>query len=161
MLLADAFALILVQQIAPPQSTLFWMLSALGDYSALLVLLSAAWIFAGAWYRVTSKQPPAALAAYMTLLPLPALMSVCGSLNGMISSLMVLSAAQELQITSTDIAAGVASDLLHLFVALLLTAPSYFLLVYSLTTRTLLPPTPQVRTAPVCAPPLRTELHPA
>lgn len=63
MLLADAFAPILVQQIAPPQSTLFWMLSTLGDYSALLVLLSAAWIFAGAWYRVTSKQPPAALAA--------------------------------------------------------------------------------------------------
>lgn len=97
----------------------------------------------------------------MTLLPLPALIGVCGSLNGMISSLMVISVAQDLQITASDIAAGVASDLLHLFLALLLTAPSYFLLVYSLTTRTLLPATPQVHTAPVCAPPLRTELHPA
>ncbi|MDX1970033.1 MAG: hypothetical protein SFV23_22860 [Planctomycetaceae bacterium] len=137
------------------------MLSSVGDNSAWLVLLSALWIFAGAWYRVTSKPPPATLAASMTLLLLPARMSVCGNLSRMISSHMVIGVAQDLQNTSSDMAAGVASDLLKLFVELLSTAPSYFLLVYSQTTRTLPPATPQVHTASVCAPPLRTELPPA
>ncbi len=161
MLLADALAFVLAQANGPGQSILWWAVSALGDASGFWVVVSSAWIFWGAWYRVSSKQPPAALAAYMALLPLPALISVCGTLKGMISALMVIGATANIEITSTDIAAGVAVDLFHLLAALWLTAPSYFLLAYGLTTRTLLPPGQGMQTAPVETPALRPELHPA
>lgn len=155
-----AMSVVLGQAIPPQTSMLGWMLSATGSFSGLLVLLSGLLLFIGACYLITTKQRPVVFAAYLVLLPLPVLIGVCGWLKGAIVSLTVIAASPELQLTTPDIAGALANSLLHIFVALLVSAPTYFVLAFGLlsqtwdatkstpaTTRVPPPTVPQARTA--------------
>ena len=119
------------QGIAPNQSLLGWMLNSLG-WADLLALTAGLLIFAGACRLVMRKSQPAVLAAYLVLLPLPVLISNSGTLKGMISSFTVIAATPDLQVTTADFAGGIAVCLMSLFVAMMISAPSYLLLATGL-----------------------------
>jgi hypothetical protein len=119
--------------------------------SSLLVLLSAAAIFAGACYLVASQRPASVLAAYLILLPLPCLISICGWIKGSLSSLSVISISPDITLTTADIAGGFAGSLAGLLIAFLVSAPTYFLLAYGLLTRTMRPPTNSATSRPASA----------
>ena len=92
-------------QVIPPNTSLLaWLLVRLSPLSSVLVLLSAASIFAGACYLVATRRRPAVLAAYLVLLPLPVIISLCGLMKGMIASLTVIAATPTLDISNADIA---------------------------------------------------------
>ena len=139
--MSTSLATPVLAQAVPAQVTqLDWMLGTLG-FSSLLVFVSALLIFGGACYLIATRRRPSVLAAYLVLLPLPVLISLCGVLKGNISSLMVIAASPDLTLTTADIAGGLADSLFGLFVALLISAPTYFVLAYGLLAGTLRPPT--------------------
>jgi hypothetical protein len=119
------------QGIAPNQSLLGWMLNSLG-WADLLALTAGLLIFAGACRLVMRQSKPAVLAAYLVLLPLPVLISISGTLKGMISSFTVIAATPDLRMTTADFAGGIAVCLMSLFVAMMISAPSYLLLATGL-----------------------------
>ncbi len=143
----------LLGQASPPMSELGWILSTQGSMSSLLVLLSAAAIFAGACYLVASQRPASVLAAYLILLPLPCLISICGWIKGSLSSLSVISISPDITLTTADIAGGLAVALAGLLIAFLVSAPTYFLLAYGLLSRTMRPPTNSATSRPASATP--------
>jgi hypothetical protein len=140
-------------QASPPMSQLGWILSTQGSMSSLLVLLSAAAIFAGACYLIASQRSASVLAAYLILLPLPCLISICGWISGSAKSLSVISMYADIKLTTADIAGGLAASLMGLLIAFLVSAPTYFLLAYGLLTRTMRPPTNTARNRPASAAP--------
>jgi len=103
---------ILAQAIPPGVSNLAWALDALSSISAILAILAGVLIFCGASYLVFAKRRIAVIAAYLVVLPLPVMIALCGWMNGTISSLTVIAASPNLQLTTADIAGGVASSLL-------------------------------------------------
>ncbi len=113
----------------------------MNSLSSLLVLVSGLLIFSGACYLVGTKRRPSVLAAYLVLLPLPVLISVCAGTRVLISSLTIIAASPNVSVTTADIAAAAADSLLSLFVALLVSAPTYFVLAIGLLLRTLRSPT--------------------
>jgi hypothetical protein len=129
----------LLGQASSPMSQLGWILSTQGSLSSLLVLLSAAAIFAGACYLVASQRPASVLAAYLILLPLPCLISFCGFIKGAINSLSVTAAYPDLTLTTAEFAGALAPSLMSLLIAVLVSAPTYFMLAYGLLTRTMRP----------------------
>ncbi len=133
--------LLFAQAISPNTTQLEWLFSSLGSVSSLLVLLSAALILVGACYLVATRRPASVLAAYLVLLPLPSIISVCGWMKGSIASLAVIAATPNLTVTSADIAGGLAASLFEVLVAIMLSAPTYFILAFGLLSRTLRPPT--------------------
>ena len=135
---------LLAQAILPNRTQLEWMLGSLGSVSSLLVLLSAGLILVGACYLVATRRPASVLAAYLVLLPLPSIISVCGWMKGSIASLFVIAATPNLTVTGADIAGGLAASLFELLVAIMLSAPTYFVLTFGLLFRTLRPPTNSV-----------------
>jgi len=146
-----AISPVLGQAIPGNRSQLAWILSTQNSMSALLVLISAAAIFAGACYLVTTRRSVAALAAYLILLPLPCLISVFGWIDGSVASLSVIAASTDINVTTADIAGGLASALVGLEIALLVSAPTYVVLAYGLLTRTLQPPTSAAKPLPTGA----------
>jgi hypothetical protein len=136
---------ILGQANPAPMSQLGWILSTQNSLSALLVLLSAAAIFGGACYLVRSQRPASVLAAYLVLLPLPCMISLYGWIDGSVRSFSVLAQSPNITPTSTDIFASLAASLVGLEIAVLVSAPSYFLLAYGLLIRTMQPPTNSVK----------------
>lgn len=131
-----AMSAVLGQAIPPETSMLGWMLSVMDSVSGLLVLLSGLALFVGACYVIKTKQRPVVIASYLVLLPLPVLISVCGWIKGTISSLTVIAASPGLQLTTPDIARGLAASLFSIFVALLVSVPTYFVLAYGLLSST-------------------------
>ena len=125
----------------------------MNSLSSLLSLLAGVLIFCGACYLVKTKRRPAVLAAYLVLLPLPVLISLCGSLSGQVSSLSVIAATPNLNVTTADVAAAVADTLLGLLVALLISAPTYFLLAFGLLIRILRSPGDSANLTPTCSVP--------
>ena len=120
----------------------------MNSLSSLLVLVSGLLIFGGACYLVGTKRRPSVLAAYLVLLPLPVLISVGAWTKGLISSLTVIAASPNVTVTTADVAAATAESLLSLFVALLVSAPTYFVLAFGLLLRTLLSPTDSAAPTP-------------
>ena len=108
----------------------------LNSFSSLLTLLLGLMIFIGACYLMATKRRPAVLAAYLVLLPLPLLINLCGWLKGLISSLEAIATLPNVAVTNVDLAAATADSLLGLLVALLVSAPSYFVLAVGLLLRT-------------------------
>lgn len=108
----------------------------LNSFSSLLTLLLGLMIFIGACYLMATKRRPAVLAAYLVLLPLPLLINLCGWLKGLISSLEAIATLPNVAVTTADLAAATADSLLGLLVALLVSAPSYFVLAVGLLLRT-------------------------
>ncbi|MDZ4689298.1 MAG: hypothetical protein SH850_29840 [Planctomycetaceae bacterium] len=122
---------VLAQAIAPGQSMLAWVLQSL-SWSTLLALLAGVAIFAGACTLIATKRRPAVIAAYMALLPLPVLISVCGTLKGMIASFAVIAASPNLQPTTADYAGAWASSLFSLLAAIMVSSPTYLVLASGL-----------------------------
>jgi hypothetical protein len=135
-----------------------FLFGSLSSMWSVLMLLSAALIFFGAYRLVTMGRPVSALAAYLVLLPLPAIISLCGWMKGSISSLTVIASAPETVLTR----GGLAASLTSLLVAVVLTAPTYFVLVYGLLARTRTPPrSPSENIVPAAAlPPVPFEPKP-
>ncbi len=112
----------------------------MNSFSSPLSFLAGVLIFCGACYLLKTKRRPAVLAAYLVLLPLPVLISFCGSLSGQVSSLSVIATTPNLNLTTADVAAAMADMLQGLLVSLLISAPTYFLLAFGLLARTLRSP---------------------
>ncbi len=125
---------VLAQAIPPNTTQLGVILNSLNSISGVLMLLSAALIFFGVCYSLATHRR---LVAYLMLLPLPVIISVSGWIFGTINSLRVVAASPDLHLSNQDIAGGLATSLTSLYVAILATSPSYFLLAYGLLSRTL------------------------
>ena len=144
-----ATSAIVAQAIPPGTSFLAWMAGALNSLSSLMVLVSGLLMFGGACYLVATRRRPSVLAAYLVLLPLPVLIALCGWMNAMIASLTVIASSPNLIVTTADIAEGTAISLLGVLVALLVSAPTYFVLAIGLLVRTLRPPTDSAAPTPM------------
>ena len=140
------------QAISPHTSKLGWMIGALNSVSSLMALVSGLLIFAGACYLIATRRRPAVLAACLVFLPLPSLIALCGCIDGNIRSLNVMASSPDLTVTSADIAGGVANMLVNLLAALLISAPSYFVLAFGLLFRSM-----NSSSGPTAAVPVRTE----
>ena len=136
--------LIIAQAI--PQGTSFggWMASSLSSTSALLTIISGVLIFCGALRLVMNRQRPVALAAYLVLLPLPFLIALFGIAQGMMLSFTVLASSTTMP-TGAEFSGGIAASLLQIVVAMLVSAPTYFVLAYGLVFGA--PPTDSTATA--------------
>lgn len=126
---------LLAQAMPAETSILGWMITALSTFSSLVVVLSAALIFFGAWYLVKNKRPVASLAAYLVLLPVPLLVAVCAWIFGSIKSLMAIAAVPDLAIPSQHIASGLADSLSSVLFAILVSVPTYLVLAYGMLAR--------------------------
>lgn len=135
------FSMILAQAIPPDTSFLGWMVTALSTISTVLVLVAAGMIFVGAFHLVAKKRSPSSLASYLILLPLPAIISICGWIYGSIASLSAIATSPDLVITNQGIAGGLASSLLSVLFAILVSLPTYVVLAYGLLFREFRPPT--------------------
>ena len=121
-------------KILPGQTTeLGWILNSVGNVSTFAAGVG---LFAGACVLVNRRKAPAVLASYLTLLPLPALISLCGTMKGMIASFTVIAASETVQPTMADFAGGLAASLLSLLLAILISFPTYLLLTINLLVRT-------------------------
>lgn len=124
-------------KILPGQTTeLGWILNSVGNVSTFAALAVGVGLFAGACLLVNRRKAPAVLASYLTLLPLPALISLCGTMKGMIASFTVIAASETVQPTMADFAGGLAASLLSLLLAILISFPTYLLLTINLLVRT-------------------------
>ncbi|MCH5374186.1 MAG: MotA/TolQ/ExbB proton channel family protein [Planctomycetes bacterium] len=128
---------LLAQLQAPVQrSYLSWMFSSLGPIYGLLIPLAGITVFLGACLVVAMSRRPAVIAAYLVFLPLPLLIGVFGSIQGLIASYAVI-AASTTSPKPADVAAGVSTALFTVLIGLLVSFPSYFVLAVGLLMRTL------------------------
>jgi hypothetical protein len=138
---AEVLAGVLLAQIpaaAVPKSYFSWVRESLGAFHGLAILAAGAAVFVGACLVVVKSRRPAVIASYLIVLPLPILVGLTRALSGQISSLAVLSMSPEAvaKVSGCDIAGGVAGGLVPLFVALMVTWPSYLVLAIGLLVRT-------------------------
>ncbi|MBS0206471.1 MAG: hypothetical protein JSS49_26585 [Planctomycetes bacterium] len=130
---------VLAQQMPQELSFGGWRIMALTNLTGIAALASAVLVFAGAVKLVRSQQRPAALAAYLVLLPLPTLIALVGVLQGMSDSFIVIASLSEQTPSQQDYAGGFASALVMLVASLIATAPTYALLAFALISRTMNP----------------------
>lgn len=130
---------LLAHAIGAQTTQLEWILHSQNSVGSLLVLLSAALLFSGTLYLLKTRRPASVLAAYLVLLPLPCLLSICGAIKGTAASLQVIAVSPDLAVTRADWAGGVATWLTGLLIAMLVSAPSYALIAYGLLSRTIRP----------------------
>ncbi len=109
----------------------------MNSWASLLVLMSGVLIFVGACYLVFHKRRPAVLSAYLVLLPLPVMISLCDWMFGMYRSFSAIAAMPNLPVTTAEVAAAMADSLLGLLFAILVSAPTYVVLAIGLLLRTL------------------------
>jgi len=107
-----------------PQSFLMWMFHALGPFYLVVLPLAGLVVFVGAILVVSLNRRPAVIAAFLVFLPLPLMIGLFGSVQGMISSLSVLATSAATPKPS-DVAAGISSGLFTTLMGLLVTVPSY------------------------------------
>lgn len=126
---------LIAQAIPADMSFLGWIVSSLTTINSLVIVVTAAFIFFGAYYLVSNKRPVASLAAYLILLPVPLVVSVCGWIYGSIASLSAIAATPDLAITNQGIAGGLAASLLSVLFSLVLSMPAYLVLAYGMIAR--------------------------
>jgi hypothetical protein len=127
-------------QLNPQETSLVgWMIRVLTtfSFSSLMVLISGLLIFGGACYLIVTKRRPAVLAACLVLLPLPVFIAFFGVMSSVVRSLSVIASSPDLAVSSQDFAGGTAASLVEILFAILISAPTYFVLAFSLLTRTL------------------------
>jgi len=112
------------------KSSLWWFIETMGLTGLIVILLGAA-IFIVVCLVVAKSRKTSTIAAYLVLLPLPMFIEVLGQLKGIVASLSVL-ALSDTQLSSRDIAGGLAENAVSIFLALLVTLPSYLVLAYGL-----------------------------
>lgn len=112
------------------KSNLWWFIETMGLTGLIVILLGLA-IFIAVCLVVAKSRKTSTIAAYLVLLPLPTFITVLGQLKGIIASLSVL-ALSETHLSNQDIAGGLAENAVSIFIALLVTLPSYLVLTYGL-----------------------------
>ena len=128
----------LLAQVNPLRMSLLgWLVTGLSSFSGLLVFVSGLLIFGGACYLVATRQRTAALAAYLVLLPLPLVITCCGQIFGAMRSMQAIASVPGLSVPTEDLAAATAVSLASVLFAMLISAPTYFVIAYGLLTRTL------------------------
>lgn len=122
----------------PVRTTSFfsWAYELLGPGTSLVILLAGLVVFLAACVAVTKSRRPSVIAAYLTLLPLPVLLGIFLALGPQISSLAVFSLPAQPAPSSSQTAAGVAGALLPIYLALMVSWPSYLVLAIGLIVRT-------------------------
>jgi hypothetical protein len=118
-----------------PQNYAQWVIMSLG-LPGVLMLLSAAGIFVGAWFVVFLGRRPAVIASYMVFLLLPLLLAAFGALKGCVSSFGVIALAH-VKVEQWQIFMGLSEALILPMMALTATIPSYLVLAIGLFVRTL------------------------
>ena len=121
----------------------------MGTLSSAIVLISGLLIFGGACYLVATKRRPSVLAAYLVLLPLPVLIAIFGEMKGMVSALTAIASSPDIAVPTEHIAANTAASLVTVLFAMLVSAPTYFLLAFGLLARTLSSPINGVPLTPI------------
>ena len=149
---------VLAQAIPPGTSFGGWVVGVLGTLSSIIVLISGLLIFGGACHLVVTKRRPAVLAAYLVLLPLPVLVAIFGEMKGMVSALTAIASSPEITVPTEHVAGGAAASLIAVLFAMLVSAPTYFVLAFGLLARTLYPPTDAVPPAAIRPQPHREPL---
>ena len=113
-----------------PKSFLWWFIETISLTDLVVIVLGVA-IFIAACRAVAKSRLTSTLAVYLVLLPLPTFIEVLGQLKGIIASLSVLSQS-ETHLTNQEWAGGFAGSAVSIFLALLVTLPSYLVLAYGL-----------------------------
>lgn len=132
----------LVMQADPalaPKSALWWFIETMSLTGLVVIVLGVA-NFIAACRAVAKSRRTSTLAAYLVLLPLPTFIAVLGQLKGIVAALSVLSQS-ETHLTNQEWAGGFAESAVSIFLALLVTLPSYLVLAYGLLASTREPST--------------------
>ncbi len=116
------------------QSRLAWMVQSLGCFYGLIIPLAGLVVFAGACLVVALSKRPALIASYLVFVPLPSLIGIFGSIQGVISALSFIGHAEP---RPSDIAIGISTALFTSYAGLLASAPSYLIVGIGLFVRTL------------------------
>src|SRR5262249_20929983 len=141
-----------------PPSKLELLLRLLNSLSEVFVLVSGFLIFGGACYLVVTRKRAAVLAAYLVLLPVPVSISLSGWIYGASLSLWAIGTMPDVTVTTEQVAEATAKSLTELFVAIVVTAPTYLVLAAGLLWRTLRPLTDSA--GPVSSHVVRRDLLP-
>jgi hypothetical protein len=139
-----ASSIVLAQAIPPGTSFGASMMHVLGTFSSLMILVSGLLIFGGAAYLVATKRRPSVLAAYLLLLPVPVLIAIFCEMSGMVSALTAIASLPGISVPPDHVAANTAASLATVLFAMLVSAPTYFVLAFGLLARTLRSPTDEV-----------------
>lgn len=117
-------------------SHLAWAFKSLGLCYGTMIPLTGLLLFVGAVAVVALARRPAVIAAYLVFLPLPLLIGVFGTIQGLIASFSVLahsgSAAKP-----AELAEGYSTALFTALFGVLVTFPSFLVLAAGLFLRTL------------------------
>jgi hypothetical protein len=105
------------------ESYVGWMIRSMG-LIGLLVLGSGMFCFILTLFIVIRGQGPWACAALVLFVPIPLLLGLFGTVQGLIASLQVI-AATSVSVKTSEIADGVASSLFNPMLGLVMMAPSY------------------------------------
>ena len=116
----------------PHESYLESVCRSAGPANCLIIVTTGLAVFIGACFVAAKCRRPSVIASYLFFLPLPLIVAFYGAVEGQMHSLIVLSSSPEVQPSASQIAAGVASALSPLFVAMTVTFPSYLVLVIGL-----------------------------
>ena len=112
------------------KSFLWWFIERMGLTGLIVIVLGVA-IFIAVCLVVAKNRKTSTLAAYLVLLPLPLFIEALGQLKGIVASLSVLSQS-ETHFTNQEWAGCFAESAVSMFLALLVTLPSYLVLAYGL-----------------------------
>jgi hypothetical protein len=118
-------------------SLLQWAFMSLGWFYTLVLLLAGLTIFVGAVIVVIAARRPGVIAAYLALVPLPLIIGVWATVEGMIQSWSVIAYSTTAPKPS-EMAQGYSTALFAILAGLLMTMPGYLVTAVGLLVRTAL-----------------------
>jgi len=135
---ADSALCCLIAQAEMPvrHNMMTWMINALGPIYGLAIPLAGLAVFVGSCLVVALSKRPAVIASFLVFLPLPVLIGVFGSVQGVISAFATVSGGGA-EVPGDIVAACFATALFTTFLGLIVSGPSYLVLAFGLFFRTL------------------------
>ncbi len=124
-----------------PKTQLEFIVEVMATFQGIVVILAAIAVFVATVFVLIRGRGPNVGATLLALLPIPFLLSLMGLLKGLVSGFSVL-AETGAELKFSEVAEGLAEELLFQFMVLLLTAPSYLIVVVALVVRSLKNPSP-------------------
>ena len=121
------------------QSYLGWMFQSLGPVYGLALPLAGFAVFVGGCLVVLLSKRNSVVAAYLAVLPFPLMIGLLGTIHGMMSSFQVMGISSVAP-RPADLAMGFSMALFSSLIGLLVTFPSYFVVVGGLLVRTMMAP---------------------
>jgi len=139
------------QDAAPAESVqqvsyLFWLFQSLGFYS-LLLLGSGFMMFVGAVLVAAMSRRPSVLAAYLALVPIPAILGVIGMFHGLITIFEVVATAES-AVHPASLASGISSTLVCPLTGILCSLPAFLVTVICLLVKVMLERSPEAPVEP-------------